>query len=141
MNCPMQDREAAKKKWVGDAPEVTDCLERARMPPRVSTEEGREHAGGSVGGLPRTAVGVFTTAGELISHGFLTDWLDSAGPGAPASDTRSTLTCGYRFCRTGRTRGTDLRVKRAVIRFGIQSIRMPSQARTALRTAGPQRTL
>jgi hypothetical protein len=39
---------------------------------------------------------------------FLADWLDSAGPGAPASDTRWTLTCGYGFWRTGPTPGKGL---------------------------------
>ncbi len=46
---------------------------------------------------------------DLASHRFLTDWLDGTGPRMPASDTRWTLTCGYGFRRTDRTRGTDLR--------------------------------
>ena len=45
---------------------------------------------------------------------FLTNWLDGTRPGAPASDTRWTLTCGYGFRRTGRTLSIDLRIRRSL---------------------------
>ena len=35
---------------------------------------------------------------------------------ADGLDIQSTLTCGYRFCRTGRTRSIDLRIRRLGVR-------------------------
>ena len=51
-----------------------------------------------------------------ISHSFLTDWPDGAGPWHLCQTPSRALTCGYGFRRTGRMPSIDLRIRRLGVR-------------------------
>src|SRR5260370_20224346 len=50
-----------------------------------------------------------------ISHSVLTDLMDGAGLWHLRRTPGRTLSCGYGLRRTGRTSGTDLRIKRSFV--------------------------